>query len=114
MDLTKKEFHAYAVSATPGDTFMIQKASGWQMNIGWLDHVWIETRFVSYDGKEAIFEDKLPPNRKIWVSFSRQIKTGEVRIVWERSDIFAKTLPTDFDKNNVVKLWKPGELKFYK
>jgi len=113
-NMTKKQFDVYASLAKPGDTFMMQKAGSWEIGKGWDNYHWIEAIFVSYDGKEVVFENKLPPNRRTYVTFNRQVKTGEVRIIWDRLDIFTITKPTDFEDNNVVKLWNPGELKFYK
>lgn len=113
--MKKKEFDAYCSSLKPGDSLFIRMARCWELHKGWGDFAWFECSFISFDGKEAIFSNlSLPENRiKVYLTY-RKIKSGEILILWDRSDVFKKTYPTDLINDKVVNLWNPGELKHYK
>jgi len=111
MNLIKKRFIDTFSQAKPGDRFRIAKACGWEMFKGWSNYRSINAIFISFDGKEAIFEDKMNP-LKLCVTF-RSLKVGEMKIIWDTENVFVKNLPTDLSKNNVIKLWNEGDLKHY-
>lgn len=112
MKQDRKHFIHHASSANAGDLFRIKKAGGWARFEGWHSYRWIDVIFVSFDGKEVVFEHKTE-DRNIFVKYS-QIKTGEVQIIWKENDVFHKTLPLDLETNNIVKMWNPGTLSLYK
>lgn len=113
--MKKKEFDAHCSQLKPGDIFMIKRGGSWEMHIGWMDFKWYRCIFISFDGKEAIFDyaDRPDSGIKVYLTF-RKIKSREMLILWDRSDVFKKTYPTDLINDKVVSLWNPGELKHYK
>lgn len=109
---TRKQFIASASSLKPGDHIRIKVAGSWEYLKGWDNHQWFDVAFVSFDGKEAVFQSRLYKHKRFYVSY-RQIKTGEYLIIWDRNQVFTVNPPTDLSKNNILPMWEFGKLKHY-
>ena len=107
--LSRKYFNDKATQAKEGDKYKIKKASKWHVGKGYFDYYWIDSVFVKYENNEAVFFDKMNA-MNVYVTH-RQIKVGEVVILWDKKENFQVNKKIE---DNLVKLWDTGTLQPYK